>query len=171
MNRLVPDRNESSVRFDFPGCFLLSSTVARSIGSLRAAEFWTLPILCTEHPEKVCTYLVAWSFFLLLLNCSAWPSLGPAYQKIHTFSGCPVRGWNIDNSSAIYGNLCVIPPSPPPHSVNNFGLQLTHSTCLPGVTSNVAKDWGHRKCTSTSIRHQQNSNMESVLLATPIPSQ
>ena len=29
--------------------------------------------------------MVARNFFLLLLNCSAWPCLGPAQQKIHTF--------------------------------------------------------------------------------------
>ena len=39
-----------------------------------------------------CLYVVARNFFLLLLDCSAWPSVGPAYQKIHTFSGCPVQG-------------------------------------------------------------------------------
>ena len=30
-------------------------------------------------------YVVARNFFLLLLNCSAWPCLGPAYQNKQTF--------------------------------------------------------------------------------------
>ena len=30
-------------------------------------------------------YVVARIFFLLLLNCSAWPCLGPAQQDLHTY--------------------------------------------------------------------------------------
>ena len=49
-----------------------------------------------------CLYVVARNFFLLLLNCSAWPCLGPAWQKIHTFSGCPVHNGYIQSDNFIW---------------------------------------------------------------------
>ena len=52
-------------------------------------------------------YVVAWNFFLLLLDCSAWPCLGPAYQNKQTFispsvcfyirgSEVPIAGRNLE---------------------------------------------------------------------------
>ena len=35
--------------------------------------------------------MVARNFFLLLLNCSAWPCLAVAYQNLHTFIPGPVE--------------------------------------------------------------------------------
>ena len=49
-------------------------------------------------PRK-CLYLVARYFFLLLLNSSAWPCLGPAYQKIHTEPRKSLGTWLREMSS------------------------------------------------------------------------
>ena len=37
-------------------------------------------------------YMVAWNFFLLLLNCYGWPCLGPAQQNLHTFKPISAEG-------------------------------------------------------------------------------
>ena len=42
--------------------------------------------ICTYRTEKKFWYVVARNFFLLLLNFSAWPCLGPAEQDLQTFS-------------------------------------------------------------------------------------
>ena len=39
-----------------------------------------------EYRDRLkCLYVVAGNLFLLLLTCSAWLCLGPAYQDLHTF--------------------------------------------------------------------------------------
>ena len=53
---------------------------------------------------KKCVYVVARNFFLLLLNCSAWTCLGPAYQDLHTFFGstvqCPAKRGKAERTSS-----------------------------------------------------------------------
>ena len=61
--------------------------------SLAAYNAWGLTNMTSEKSSKFWNkhrevnkglYVVARNFFLLLLNCSAWPCLGPAWQVIDT---------------------------------------------------------------------------------------
>ena len=90
-------------------------------------------------------YMVAWNFFLLLLNCYGWPCLGPAQQNLHTFKPISAEGTGMAAMHSCGLMKCLFRNSSmicslfigfftTGHSWSHLGNNWQHLVTIPGNT-------------------------------------